>query len=59
MKQYFEQFEEKLQVAEEKMDILSEWHIAKGRKGAAEIAEECRTAITTLWMEFYRLVRGL
>ncbi|HEM6426268.1 TPA: hypothetical protein U2D48_002108, partial [Streptococcus suis] len=55
MKQYFEQFEEKLQVAEEKLDILSEWHIAKGHKGAAEIAEECRTAITTLWMEFYRL----
>ncbi|WP_105206241.1 hypothetical protein, partial [Streptococcus suis] len=22
---------------------------------ATEIAEECRTAITTLWMEFYRL----
>ncbi|HHT7795549.1 TPA: hypothetical protein ACT2H1_001116 [Streptococcus suis] len=55
MKQYFEQFEEKLQVAEEKLDILSEWHVAKGHKGATEIAEECRTAITTLWMEFYRL----
>lgn len=55
MKQYFEQFEEKLQVAEEKLDILSEWHIAKGHKGATEIAEECRMAIATLWMEFYRL----
>ncbi|MEG3297773.1 hypothetical protein [Streptococcus suis] len=55
MKQYFEQFEEKLQVAEEKLDILSEGHVAKGHKGATEIAEECRMAITTLWMEFYRL----
>lgn len=55
MKQYFKQFEERLQVAEEKLDILSDWHIAKGHKGATEIAEECRTAITTLWMEFYRL----
>ncbi|WP_104929580.1 hypothetical protein [Streptococcus suis] len=55
MKQYFEQFEEKLQVAEEKLDILSEWHIAKGHKGATEIAEECRTAVTALWMEFYKL----
>lgn len=55
MKEYFEQFEEKLQVAEEKLDILTEWHIAKGHKGATEIAEECRKAITTLWMEFYRL----
>ncbi|MCQ8264134.1 hypothetical protein [Streptococcus suis] len=55
MKQYFEQFEEKLQVAEEKLDILSEWHIAKGHKGATEIAEECRKAVTSLWMEFYRL----
>ncbi|MCQ8264254.1 hypothetical protein, partial [Streptococcus suis] len=53
--QYFEQFKEKLQVAEEKLDILSEWHIAKGHKGATEIAEECRKAVTSLWMEFYRL----
>ncbi|NQN96752.1 hypothetical protein HO994_12260 [Streptococcus suis] len=55
MKQYFEQFKEKLQVAEEKLDILSEWHIAKGYKGATEIAEECRKAVTSLWVEFYRL----
>ncbi|WP_449461382.1 hypothetical protein [Streptococcus suis] len=55
MKQYFEQFEEKLQTAEEKLDILSDWHVAKGHKGATEIAEECRTAIITLWMEFYKL----
>lgn len=55
MKQYFEQFEEKLQIAEEKLDILTEWHIAKGHKGATEIAEECRAAITSLWMEFYGL----
>ncbi|MGQ7550698.1 hypothetical protein ACTGU3_08205 [Streptococcus suis] len=54
MKQYFEQFEEKLQVAEEKLDILSEWHIAKGHKGATEIAEECRETITSLWIEFYK-----
>ncbi|MFI3128339.1 hypothetical protein [Streptococcus suis] len=55
MKQYFEQFEERLQVAEEKLDILSEWHIAKGHKGATEIAEECRKAITSLCLEFYKL----
>ncbi|HFU3983579.1 TPA: hypothetical protein ACGO2Q_002405 [Streptococcus suis] len=55
MEQYFKQFEEKLSVAEEKLDILSEWHIAKGHKGATEIAEECRKAITSLWLEFYGL----
>ncbi|WP_449461183.1 hypothetical protein [Streptococcus suis] len=55
MKQYFEQFEEKLQTAEEKLDILTDWHIAKGHKGVAEIAEECREAITTLLEEFYKL----
>ncbi|HEL2702326.1 TPA: hypothetical protein T7M07_002070 [Streptococcus suis] len=55
MKQYFEQFEEKLQVAEEKLNILSEWHVAKGHKGATEIAEECRTAVISLWTEFHRL----
>ncbi|EGL47676.1 hypothetical protein AB7939_00900 [Streptococcus pyogenes] len=55
MKQYFEDFEAKLQVTEEKLDILSEWHIAKGHNGASGIAEECRTAISNLWIEFYRL----
>ncbi|HEL2006485.1 TPA: hypothetical protein TZS81_000581 [Streptococcus suis] len=55
MKQYFKQFEERLQVAEEKLDILSEWHITKGHKGATEIAEECRTAVISLWAEFHRL----
>ncbi|HEP1799548.1 TPA: hypothetical protein VB869_001681 [Streptococcus suis] len=55
MEQYFEQFKEKLQVAEEKLDILSEWHVAKGHKGATEIAEECRMAVISLWTEFYRL----
>ncbi|MFU2205305.1 hypothetical protein [Streptococcus pluranimalium] len=55
MKQYFKDFESKLQSAEEKLDILSEWHIAKGHDGASDIAEQCRTAITELWIEFYKL----
>lgn len=55
MQEFFKKFEEKLQVAEEKLDILSEWHIAKKLLGAIEIAEECRTAITSLWIEFYQL----
>lgn len=55
MEEYFKKFEEQLQVAEEKLNILSEWHIAKGNNGATEIAEDCRTAITSLWIEFYQL----
>lgn len=55
MEQYFQYFESKLQVTEEKLDILSEWHIAKGHSGATEIAEDCREAITELWIEFYKL----
>ncbi|MGV3051317.1 hypothetical protein [Streptococcus hyovaginalis] len=55
MKQYFKDFESKLQNAEEKLDILSEWHIAKGHDGASDIAEQCRTTITGLWIEFYKL----
>lgn len=55
MKQYFEDFEARLQVTEEKLDILSDWHIAKGHNGATEIAEDCRTAITSLWIEFHKL----
>lgn len=55
MEQFFKDFEAKLQATEEKLDILSEWHIAKGYTGATEIAEECRTAITELWINFYGL----
>lgn len=55
MKQYFKDFESKLRNAEQKLDILSEWHIAKGHNGASEIAVECRTTITDLWIEFYKL----
>ncbi|MDY3042648.1 hypothetical protein [Streptococcus pluranimalium] len=55
MEQYFKDFESKLQNAEEKLDILSEWHIAKGHDGASDIAEDCRTTITALWVEFYKL----
>ncbi|MFU2164513.1 hypothetical protein ACMZ6Z_06970 [Streptococcus pluranimalium] len=55
MKQYFKDFESKLRNAEQKLDILSEWHIAKGHNGASEIAEECRITITDLWIEFYKL----
>lgn len=55
MEEYFKKFEEQLKVAEEKLDILSDWHIAKGHKGATEITEDCRTAITSLWIVFYQL----
>ncbi len=55
MEEYFKKFEEHLKVTEEKLDILSEWHIAKGHNGATEITEDCRTAITSLWIVFYQL----
>lgn len=55
MEQYFKDFEERLRIAEEKLDILSEWHLAKKHKGATEITEQCRLAITTLWVEFDKL----
>lgn len=55
MEQYFKDFESKLRNIEEKIDILSEWHIAKGHKGACDIAEECRRAIISLWIEFDKL----
>lgn len=58
MEEYFEKFEEQLKAAEEKLDILSDWHIAKGHKGATEITEDCRTAITFLWGEFYQLSKA-
>ena len=53
MDTYFEDFEKELSTVEEKLDILSEWHLSKKHHGATEIAEDCRTAISQLWIQFY------
>ncbi|WP_369426889.1 hypothetical protein [Streptococcus sinensis] len=58
MEQYFKDFEERLRIAEEKLDILSEWHLVKKHKGATEITEQCRLAITALWFEFDKLAEA-
>ena len=55
MNTYFEEFEKGLQLVEEKLDILSEWHIAKNHDGATEIAEDCKSTISQLWTQFYKL----
>ena len=55
MDEYFNKFEKQLETVEEKLDILSEWHLSKKHHGATEIAEDCRSAISQLWMQFYRL----
>lgn len=55
MDTYFKDFETELGLVEEKLDILSEWHLSKKHHGATEIAENCRSAISQLWMQFYRL----
>ena len=55
MDTYFEDFEKELGLVEEKLDILSEWHLSKEHHGAAEIAEGCRLDISQLWVQFYKL----
>lgn len=55
MDTYFEDFEKELGLVEEKLDILSEWHLSKEHHGATEIAEDCRSVISQLWIQFYRL----
>ncbi len=55
MDTYFKDFETELGLVEEKLDILSEWHLSKKHHGATEIAEDCRTAISQLWIQFYKL----
>ena len=55
MDTYFKDFEKELGLVEEKLDILSEWHLSKKHHGATEIAEDCRSAISQLWIQFYRL----
>ena len=46
MDTYFKDFETELGLVEEKLDILSEWHLSKKHHGATEIAEDCRSAIS-------------
>ena len=55
MNDYFKEFEKELGSVEEKLDILSEWHLSKKHHGATEIAEDCRTTISQLWIQFYKL----
>ena len=55
MEAFFKDFETELGLVEEKLDILSEWHLSKKHHGATEIAEDCRTAISQLWIQFYKL----
>ena len=55
MDTYFKDFEQELGLVEEKLDILSEWHLSKKHHGATEIAEDCRSAISQLWIQFYKL----
>ena len=55
MEAFFEDFEKKLSPVEEKLDILSEWHSSKKHHGATEIAEDCRSTIGQLWIQFYKL----
>ena len=55
MDEYFNKFQKQLAIVENKLDILSEWHLSKKHHGATEIAEDCRTTITQLWVRFYEL----
>jgi len=55
MNEYFNEFEKELGLVEEKLDILSDWHFSKEHHGATEIAEDCRSAISQLWIQFYKL----
>ena len=55
MDEFFKEFEKELGNVEEKLDILSEWHLSKKHHGATEIAEDCRTTISQLWIQFYKL----
>ena len=55
MDTYFEDFEKELGLVEEKLDILSEWHLSKKHHGATEIAEDCKSAISQLQIQFHKL----
>ena len=55
MDTFFKDFGNELQLIEEKLEILSEWHKSKNHIGATEIAEDCNSVISQLWVRFYKL----
>ena len=57
MDEYFNKFEKQLAIVENKLDILSEWHLSKKHHGATEIAEDCRETMTGLCIEFHQLTK--
>ena len=58
MEAFFEDFEKELSTVEEKLDILSEWHLSKKHQGATEIVEDCMSTIGQLWIRFYKLTEA-
>ena len=55
MDTFLKDFGNELQLIEEKLEILSEWHKSKNHIGATEIAEDCNSVISQLWVRFYKL----
>ena len=55
MDTFLKDFGNELQLIEEKLEILSEWHKSKNHIGATEIAEDCNSVISQLWVKFYKL----
>ncbi len=55
MDTFLKDFRNELQLIEEKLEILSEWHKSKNHIGATEIVEDCNSVISQLWVRFYKL----
>ncbi|HEU7632832.1 TPA: hypothetical protein ACLXCF_001206 [Streptococcus pneumoniae] len=55
MNDYFKEFKKDLGLVDEKLDILSEWLKSKNHIGASEIADDCNSVISDLWISFYKL----
>lgn len=52
MKEYFDKFETELKAISEQLEILEDWHLAKGHTGASDIVGSLNGTITGAWIDF-------
>lgn len=55
MKEFFDTFEAELRAISEQLEILEDWHLAKGHTGASDIVDSLNGTITGAWFDFTKL----
>ena len=58
MDTYFKDFETELGLVEEKLDILSEWHLSKKHHGATEIVDQQLVSYGFNFINYRKLIKS-